>query len=55
MEFLARAQADVLDGDVLARGEPGEFDHVSGQVGDLDGRAHFQQIDLGVGLQGGGP
>ena len=43
VELLARARADELDLDV---GLPGEADHVLGQLDDLHGLAHVEDVDL---------
>lgn len=45
-EFLAWAEAGELDLDVFASPVAGKFDHLGGEVDDLDGFTHVQDEDL---------
>ena len=52
-EFLARAQPDELDLDVLAHAQPGQANHVLGQVDDPHGVAHVEDQAAGAGTPPG--
>ncbi len=54
VELFAGSQAAVDDLDVLAGFEAGELDHAVGEVADLDGFAHVEDVDLVAGGHGRG-